>query len=282
MKPTVRRYYSSRKGTESLRLDQLYAKFQSLYSFFASQDYLKEKAGITRSEISEKIKHEANIHLTFSLFPVGEWQESEITEDHIFDAIEFLHDYMSKPGEVINMVSESNWHYSDYGNYDEMAGRLEYRAKVNAILADYKTGFELDESGIILANGTGGLEHILDATIIPYDEQNVDNKVRRAILKWRGRHATNAERRESIRELADAFEWLKKTEKLSEVLNSKDQAAIFDLANNFAIRHHDPKQKRDYDQTIWYAWIFHFYLATYHATVRLLIKAEAAKRKSLN
>ena len=29
----------------------------------------------------------------------------------------------------------------------------------------------------------------------------------------------------------------------------------FDIANNFAIRHHDPKQKTNYDQTIWYAWI---------------------------
>jgi hypothetical protein len=83
-----------------------------------------------------------------------------------------------------------------------------------------------------------------------------------------------------IRALADVFEWLKKTKSLASVLDNKDESAIFDLANNFAIRHHDPKQKRHYDSAIWYSWIFHFYLATYHAVVRLLIKKEKAKRPS--
>src|SRR5579863_5049747 len=75
-------------------------------------------------------------------------------------------------------------------------------------------------------------------------------------------------------ESADVFEWLKKTKRLATVLDGKDESAIFDLANNFAIRHHNPTQKTNYDCAIWYSWIFHFYLATYHAAVRLLIKKE--------
>ena len=82
------------------------------------------------------------------------------------------------------------------------------------------------------------------------------------------------EKREAIRELADVFEWLKKTKGLATVLDGKDESAIFDLANNFGIRHHNPNQKANYDRAIWYSWIFHFYLATYHAAVRLLIKKE--------
>lgn len=62
------------------------------------------------------------------------------------------------------------------------------------------------------------------------------------------------------------------------MLDSKDEAAIFELANNFAIRHHNPKQKTNYDQTIWFSWIFHFYLAIYHAAIRLLIKKETSKK----
>jgi len=108
----------------------------------------------------------------------------------------------------------------------------------------------------------------------------VDSKVRRAIAKWKGRHVTPADKKESIRELADVFEWLKKTKRLAAVLEGKDESAIFDLANNFAIRHHDPKQKVNYDLAIWYSWMFHFYLATYHATVRLLIKKEKGKIRS--
>jgi hypothetical protein len=62
-------------------------------------------------------------------------------------------------------------------------------------------------------------------------------------------------------------------------LAKKDESAIFELANSFAIRHHDPKQKSNYDRAIWYSWIFHFYLATYHAAIRLLIKHERAGKK---
>ena len=132
----------------------------------------------------------------------------------------------------------------------------------------------MTEHGIVLAMGTDGLQHILDAEIIPYEEASVDSKVRNAITKWRNRHLSLSEKREAIRELADVFEWLKKTKHLDTVLDGKDESAIFDLANNFGIRHHNPKQKTNYDRAIWYSWIFHFYLATYHAAIRLLIKKE--------
>jgi len=151
-------------------------------------------------------------------------------------------------------------------------GQKEFRGKVNAFLLEYKTGFELTTEGIILARGTDGLQRIIDAEIVPYDEMNVDSKVRNAITKWRNRHLSLAEKKEAIRELADVFEWLKKTKNLGGVLDSKDESALFDLANNFGIRHHNPNQKTNYDRAIWYSWIFHFYLATYHAAIRLLMK----------
>ena len=178
------------------------------------------------------------------------------------------------------MTTDSGWHYCEYDRYDDEAGREEFRSKANAFLVDYGSGFELTEDGAILALGTDGLQHILNADIVPYDEANVDRKVRDAIIKWRNRQLSLSEKREAIRELADVFEWLKKTKKLKSVMDRKDESAIFDLANNFAIRHHNPAQKTNYDPTIWYAWMFHFYLATYHAAVRFLIKKERAERPS--
>ena len=129
--------------------------------------------------------------------------------------------------------------------------------------------------------GTDGLQHILDAEIIPYDEENVDSKVRNAIIKWRNRNLSLSEKKEAIRELADVFEWLKKTKKLGTVLDGKDESILFDLANNFGIRHHNPNQKTNYDRAIWYSWIFHFYLATYHAAIRLLIKNEKETKRPI-
>ena len=166
----------------------------------------------------------------------------------------------------------------NYESYDDEIGQKEFRDKANMILTEYKTGFELTQAGIILAKGTDGLQHILDAEIIPYDEVNVDSKVLNAITKWRNRHLSLSEKKEAIRELADVFEWLKKTKNLGNVLDNKDESALFDLANNFGIRHHNPNQKTNYDRAIWYSWIFHFYLATYHAAIRLLMKKEKSNR----
>jgi hypothetical protein len=269
---TTRRYYASRKQPGQLTLDELYRKLQHLYLFFRDRDYFKE-AGITKADIPDEIKHKAGLSLSFQMFPVTKWKPYEVTEDHVFEALEFLYDHISRPGVLVELT-ERGFTYSDYDGYDKSAGRAEFRAHANAFLADYESGFELSKEGVILALGSQGLKHILDANIIPYDEANVDSKVRSAIVKWRNRHLSVEEKKAAIRDLADVFEWLKKTRELSKVLDGKDESAIFDLANNFAIRHHNPKQKTNYDQSIWYSWMFHFYLATYHAAIRLLIKHE--------
>ncbi len=275
----ARRYYSSRKQPGSLTPEGLHLKLVNLYLLFRDKDYFKEKAKITKTDLPDAVRYEAAVALTFRLFPIDGWLVNDLTEDHIFDALEFLYDRVSRPGEVAWMTTETTYSYQDYGSYDEKEGRAEFRDHVNVFLADYRSGYELTEEGKILALGTDGLQHILDAEIVPYDETNVDGKVRNAIVKWRNRHLSLDERKAAIRELADVFEWLKKAKSLSSVLDRKDESAIFELANNFAIRHHDPKQKANYDATIWYSWIFHFYLATYHAAIRLLIRHEQKSKK---
>lgn len=60
------------------------------------------------------------------------------------------------------------------------------------------------------------------------------------------------------------------------VLNRDDERDLFNLANNFGIRHHKPGQKTDYDQAIWHSWMFHHYLATIHACVRVIEKAKTS------
>jgi len=278
-----RKYYSSRRGLGSLTLQQLYLRLQRVFLLFQQRDFFKGKAEITATDdIPAIIRHESAVAFSFELFPISGWSETEITEDHIFDAIEFLHDYVSKPGRRVSKTTETNWNYDDYESYDDEAGRAEFRQKCNLFLADYRPGYELVVDGTIQRCGTHGLQYLLDADIIPLDEVNVDSKVRRAISRWKSRHATEADRKECIRDLADVFEWLKQTKGLGAVLDGKDESALFEIANNFAIRHHNPKQKGNYDRAIWYSWMFHFYLATYHASVRLLVKKAPYNTRSVD
>jgi hypothetical protein len=77
-----------------------------------------------------------------------------------------------------------------------------------------------------------------------------------------------ADRRDAIRDLADVLEFLRP--QVKQVLTSKDERDLFNIANNFGIRHHNEKQKTEYNKPIWYSWMFYYYLATIHASLRLI------------
>jgi len=270
-----RLYFSSRKRKEPISLKDALWRVESLFELYRDKDYFKQKLNVSRSSISEDLARAAVLRLGFSAFPLDHWVNSEITEDRIFDVLEFLYDHTSKPGELVNQVTETGFNYQDYDSYDEAAGKEGFRLDANIILADLGEGFELGRDGQIRSKGSGGLEHILGAQIVPFDETNVDSKVRTAIERWRNRHATPDDKKEAVRLLADVFEWLKDTKQLEKALVSQDEKDLFHIANKFSIRHHEQAQKANYDLAIWYNWMFHFYLATYHASIRLLIKQRA-------
>jgi hypothetical protein len=179
-----RRYYSSRKGKESITVEAAHWRLHNLYLLYRDKDYFKEKLGVRQHDTPEKLARESVVRLGFAAFPLKSWAPEDMTEDHVFDVFEFLYDHASKPGELIDMRSESNWDYQDYGSYDEAAGRDEFRAAANLILVEMGDGFEIGKDGQVRANGTGGLQHILKAEILSFDPTNVDNKVVAAIERW--------------------------------------------------------------------------------------------------
>lgn len=63
--------------------------------------------------------------------------------------------------------------------------------------------------------------------------------------------------------------------KLKKVLTRKDESDLFQIANRFGVCHHDRKQKTDDDEATWYSWMFYFYLATIHASLRMIEKYAA-------
>jgi hypothetical protein len=58
-------------------------------------------------------------------------------------------------------------------------------------------------------------------------------------------------------------------------MSKKDEGALFQIANQFAIRHHDRTQRADYDDDIWFEWIFYVFLATAKAMIRIEDRAAA-------
>jgi hypothetical protein len=78
--------------------------------------------------------------------------------------------------------------------------------------------------------------------------------------------STLDDRRQAVRDLADVLEYLRP--KVKVLLTSKDDSDLFNIANNFGVRHHNDKQKTTYDAALWLSWMFYFYLATIHVVLR--------------
>ncbi len=159
--------------------------------------------------------------------------------------------------------------------FDTAKGQAEFRDEPNQILCDYGLGWELDEQGSIRLLSEEGMAPLLDASLHSFEPENVERRVADAIRKYRSRSSTPQDRRDAVRDLADVLEYLRPRARKC-FLTAKDDDALFTIANEFAIRHHNGRQKGDYDVAIWYSWIFYVYLATIHAAVRAIKAAEAS------
>lgn len=281
----MRKYYSARTGKNKnfsgFDLKVLKRLFFDLYSEFEENGYFQEHFGyhcVDQGYVSGKLGEniEAKIYRLMrkdKMWPIKENIDA-YSEDDVFDMIEFLHDHVSSPIETPGAYhpwNQCGWHYSEF---DRNAGRIEFALKINEILEEYGAGFAINANGLILIKENSGLANIHDASI-PTERDNVKTKIDLAVQKYLGSRNDLEERRIAIRELADILEMFRKDAK--KYLNGKDEADLFSIANNFAIRHANEKQKIQFDRDIWYSWIFYNYLSTIHALLRI---KERDKRKN--
>jgi len=279
-----RTYYSVRSGRlqedAKLGLEMLRGLFWATYQSFEERGCFQERLGINcvdgyiPGSVGDVEIYSFRKLRRKGLFPI--WQRhDDLTEDEIFDLIEFLYDHASEPVQSSGKYHSWNQCGYHYSEFVQGSAQSDFRAEVNEFLRDYGEGFELSPQGEILTLPGGSLEPLLQAPVPSKDPANVSDRVERAIQKFRRRRASIDDRRDAIRDLADVLEYLRP--QLKEVLASEDENDLFNIANNFAIRHQNARQKVEYDKPIWLSWIFYFYLATIHAAVRLIEKrGEAA------
>ncbi len=275
-------YYSMRTGKNPTpaRFDLPAARdmFQKLFLYFEDEGYFQEALGyecvdegFVPGSLGADLQGTVLLELRKeNLTPIRD-RIFEYSEEDLFDMVEFLYDHCSKPTQRhFHNFNNCGWHCQAF---DSDVGREEFRQKTNRVLALYEDGFELDNEGEILALAEQGLEELFDSPLPTSDPDNIGARVDAAIRKFRRYRSSVEDRRDAIRDLADALEYLRP--QLKQVLYRRDEADLFDIANNFGIRHHEPKQKTKYDKSIWYDWMFYYYLATIHASVRLVERKEA-------
>lgn len=264
-----RKYYSQRKGfnskftLEDLRqsycstLRELYIKgyFDEWFGHECCDGDVVGKAGFDKENYIF-IKTRRRVH-----WPIFE-DVSDFDEDTLFDMIEFFYDTVSFPiNGYFHSFNNCGMHYD---TFDQVEGQRLYTENVNELLSDYSSGYYLGDTGEIEMIHAPELNNLMknDLPYLPGEELQIKERVDLAIAQFRNRHSSFTERQSAVRELANVLEHILPLIK-SSMLTKKDESDLFNIANNFCIRHNDKNQKNDYSIE-WLSWIFHFYLATIH------------------
>ncbi len=270
-----REYYGVRKGhvpkDQALSFDNLKKAFLITYKELDTKGYFQkyfgkecvdgDYAGKLGDDLKMAIFLKTGIDNIWPIYETLEWN----TEIEFYTLIELLHDTCSKPTDsFVHDFSGCGLHVK---SADDNAGRQIFREKVNPLLKRYKK-IELSSEGEILTSIEEGFEPIFSATIPGDDEENIKSRINAAIHKFRRASASVDTRRDALRDLADVLEFIKP--KMLKLQMNKDTNELFEIANTFGIRHHNPRQKTDYDKPVWHAWIFYCYLSTIHLCLRLI------------
>jgi len=272
-----RKYYSVRTGKNqgemTYDLPLLKRGFLNVYKSFKARFYFQQAYGYDCTDqgfVSGLMGEDIEVFFLTKLRKPNLWPiETKIegySEDDLFDVIELLYDFVSKPLEgYYHPWNNCGWHYS---TFDKITGQLEFRSELNPFLNGYLEAYELSLNGQILLLGGPGLKELLATEIPVHDSKNVDGKIKSAVLKFRRHRATVEDKRESVRTLADVLEFLRP--EIKKLPLTKDEGDIFNIANNFGIRHHNTSQKTEYDQDVYLEWIFYSYLSTIHLVLRII------------
>ena len=280
---TRKRYYSERAGTHptggKYDLPMLQDVVLEVWASLERDDYLQEAFGFwcpDERDVAGSLGPDIEGAIFLALRKRRMWPLDErvkhFDESDLFDMLEFLHDHVAAP--VDGWMHQHNGCGMHYETFDFEEGRAEFRARMNPHLADYREGYELSDEGEVVALGVPELAPLFHAGIPDGTPEPVRERMAAAISKFRRRDASREERRDAIRDLADVLEYLR--EPARKVITKKDESDLFNLANNFGIRHHNDKQQVDYDELVWFSWMFYYYLATIHALIRLIRQRSTA------
>ena len=259
-------YYAFRHGarTPSLGYPELQRALASLFEELEEKGWFQAKLGKDCVDNRKDIGAVVLGKLGRDLWPFSLAVPRE-PEEWLFTLVEFAYHHVAKP-------VDSYYHpWDNCGLHvttsDEAAGRTEFSERANLVLGRYEKPFELRPDGEIWEVAPTGLEAIEPAQT---GEPSIDDRVQAAVRQFRHYGATEDHKRHAVRDLADVLEYLRKSGPTQ--LPSKDEGALFNIANNFGIRHHNPQQKTDYDMGIWLDWIFYSYLNTIATVTKLLTR----------
>lgn len=270
---TLPPYWSQRRAGQApsdLSLPTIVLRVRTLVGEFEKEGYLGETIGFdcvdgngdTDSSLEQELGQRVGKPHLCSAAP-DEWEEEDL-----FDFIEVMHDLTARPTiGYYHSYSNCGWHPVSFSS---RSGQRLYRWKMNRLLDTTTLGLRLAESGEdtgrLVRVAAGDLAQLVDEVLEDAETESAET-VAHAVALFRSRTGTRQSRRSAVVELAGVLEHRRSL--LKQHLLTKDEAALFEIANRFDIRHRNDAQNTDYGDEF-LDWIFYWYLATVQLTDRLL------------
>ena len=250
----ARRYFSQRKsGAPAITTQDFVYRFYNIYLNFQEGLYfsrLGAPPGHRRDLVSDKMRRGLAIAFgdkSYDMHPT--WDKLEkMSRDSIFDLIEFLSEHVSEPYNADPPPDPT---------VRAKRGLEKWRKSVNECLEQLAPPHNLNANREIeTASPSVGLRHLVDnhASPSPDAQQKIDHACR-LFLK---RDATVHDRRSALKELADVLEPLR--DDLNNAIGKKMAGKLFDIANNYGIRHNN-KEQLELDEN-YMRWFFYSSLST--------------------
>lgn len=197
-------------------------------------------------------------------------------DDTFYGLVEVIHDLVQRPrSRSYHDYGNCGYHYDDFTYYP---AQVLYRWSANRILTRYKIDLVLAKSGEdvgrLIHQPTDGRAALVEAVLAVKDTAALPT-LEHAISLFRGRAATREDKRSACVALAGLLEESRVL--LKERLHKKDEGALFQIANEFAVRHRNARQHDDYDEA-YLDWLFWWYLATFDLTIKLLSRDQPGTR----
>ncbi len=267
-----RQYYHQRENIPPPPLDfeglkrgffGVYLKFTRMNYFKAAFGYDCVDDGYNPGDL--KLSLPEHLFQTFKrtdLYPIESSFENYDLPT-LFTIIEYLFDFIAKPTKFRYHSWDNCGVHVFEGDYNQ--GKSEFRSEIKDFLTIFEDGYQLDARGFIMQLNDEAVEDLL-STVPETEDPNIDDKINQAIKQFLHYSASLIEKKQAIRELADILELIR--DEVSENLTRDDENRLFEIANQFGIRHHSVVQKIGWEKKEFLDWIF----MTYLNTVKLLLR----------
>ncbi|MFE6892009.1 hypothetical protein [Streptomyces sp. NPDC057694] len=243
--------------------------FARLITGFETNGYLAEMFGEACVDDDSELPNASEV-IELRLGIPGLWPLAPETwdEETFYGLIEVFHDLVSRPRiRSYHPFDSCGWHHREFHNGP---ARILYRWKVNQLLRsagiEYELAAEGEDLGRLVAVTDDARSQLVHRALNE-GPADIAGSVRHAIALFRGRDTSAESKRSAIFNLGRILEARRAL--LKAELFTKDEGALFQIANGFDLRHSNAGQHREYNEAF-LDWIFWWYLATVELTNRLV------------